>query len=116
MGNNALTQNEVFAITSALELHIEDLQILLKCSSKRDRLKVSENINWAKEAIRLFSMQQPMKEQHIYIAIAALQSLLDMPIDNNNSKEIHETLSTQMLALSALNKLESLINSENTQS
>lgn len=115
MENITFTENDVIAITSALEIHLEELQFSLKYSSKKDKIKVSENINWAKEAIKLFSMQQPMKGKHILIAITALESLLKMPIENNNSKEIRETLSMQTLALSALNKLESLINSVNIQ-
>ncbi len=115
MENITFTENDVLAITSALEIHLEELQVSLKYSSKNEKLKVSENINWAKEAIKLFSMQQPMKGKHILIAITALQSLLEMPIENNNSKEIRETLSMQKLGLSALNKLKSLINFENIQ-
>ncbi len=114
MENITFTEIDVMVITSALEIHLEELQVSLKYSSKKDKLKVSESINWAKEAIKLFSMQQPMKGKHILIAITALESLLEMPIENNNSKEICETLSTQKIALSALNKLETLINIENT--
>lgn len=115
MENITFTENDVLAITSALEIHLEELQVSLKYSSKKDKIKVSESINWAKEAIKLFSMQQPMKGKHILIAITALEALLEMPVENNNSKEIRETLSMQTLALSALNKLESLINSVNIQ-
>lgn len=116
MIDTSFTSNEIFAITSALELMIEDLQAEMKIVTFNEKEQYSKTIKTARDTKKLFSQRKDNATYgQLKLTVISLRSLTELIAEdlknNTNPRERNQSLELQKDAFSAIRKLTLVIES-----